>query len=150
MAGYLDNYGAGEEERERLIKRALIGLALVLVVGVSAYYFFRNYKEERQIKAFMELLRQKDYKQAYAMWGCTDQKPCRDYTSKSFLDDWGPESKQANVDQWRLGSLKSCSTGIIQEIRAGPGEPIRLYVNSEDLLLSFSPWPTCNPRFKAQ
>ena len=46
MAGYLDNYGAGEEQREKLIKRVVIVLVAVIVVGGLAFFFLKNYRQE--------------------------------------------------------------------------------------------------------
>jgi hypothetical protein len=63
---------------------------LVLVVGAVLYFVFRDFPEQRKAKRFVELLQQKDYKSAYALWGCTDANPCPQYAFDKFLEDWGP------------------------------------------------------------
>ena len=63
MAGYLDNYGAGEEQREKLIKRVAIVLVAVIVVGGVAFFFLKNYRQEKQVKTFFDLLKRKTIKQ---------------------------------------------------------------------------------------
>jgi len=104
MAAYLANYGAGEEQREKRIQRLLIVGGVIL--GVSALYWLtfktpilekyiravqvlKNYREEKQTEEFLALLRKGDNKGAYRLWGCTDEKPCRDYAFQNFMDDWG-------------------------------------------------------------
>ncbi len=49
MAGYLDHYGAGEERRENIVKKALIALGVLLViVGGVLLYIFHNFRQEHQ------------------------------------------------------------------------------------------------------
>ena len=43
------------------------------------------------MKQFLDDLQHKDYQSAYALWGCTQQRPC-DYTADKFNEDWGPSS----------------------------------------------------------
>ncbi|PWU03773.1 MAG: hypothetical protein C5B51_18260, partial [Terriglobia bacterium] len=71
MAGYLDQYGAGDERREKITKRVVLAIVIVLAGGGLLYVFFHNYPEERQAKRFFELLSARDYQQAYKLWGCT-------------------------------------------------------------------------------
>src|SRR5690348_1870653 len=96
MAGYLDNYGAGDERREKIIKTAIVSAVVLVLAGAILYALFHNYPEERQAKRFFELLRAKDYKSAYSLWGCTDDKPCRDYPMTEFMKDWGPDKEPVN------------------------------------------------------
>ena len=75
MAGYLEQYGAGEERRERrgkIIKILVISLVALVVIGGGLYFNFHNYREERQVKQFLSNLDARDYKGAYALFGCTD------------------------------------------------------------------------------
>ena len=68
MAGYLDQYGAGEERREKIIKTLVISLVALVVLGGIAFFVFHNYRQERQVKRFFELLQAHDYQGAYALW----------------------------------------------------------------------------------
>jgi hypothetical protein len=146
VSTYLDNYGAGEAERERLWKRLALVVLAGLAVGVSLYWFvFRNRAEKQQAERFFELLAAKDYKAAHALWGCTDEKPCRDYGLDKFLEDWGPNSTHADVSKRQIKDLRSCQGGIIQVLEFGKSDQVLLWVNRADLTLSFAPWPTCNP-----
>lgn len=152
MTGYLDAYGAAETERakrEKLLKNLAIGAVAAIVLAVTGWFLFRNYKEEARIKEFVELLQAKQYAEAYKMWGCTEATPCRDYSMQRFLEDWGPQSKHPEPSEMQLKKVKSCTSGIIQVIQWGSDE-IMLWVNRTDLVLSFSPWPICDPRMKVQ
>lgn len=151
MSGYLEGYGAGEERKIRLIKQAVGGLLALIVVAGVAYYYLRNYKEERQARQFVSLLSDHQYKAAYALWGCTDEKPCRDYPYDRFMEDWGPKSPHADMTKVKVVQTKSCSGGIIRVLRwEGQKEDVFLWVNRSDLVLSFSPWgaPVCSPTFR--
>jgi hypothetical protein len=148
MSTFLDDYGAADARRERLRKRLLISLAVVVVVAGAAYFGFRNYSEKRQASLFVDLLRAKQYEQAYVAWGCTQAKPCPDYPYEKFLEDWGPKSPHADLSQLEIGSTRSCSQGIIQSLKFNAKDEVYLWVGRSDLTLGFAPWPTCNPRMK--
>src|ERR1039458_6902083 len=95
MVGYLDQYGAGEERREKIIKivkRAALSLVVLVAIGGSLFFVFHNFREERQVKQFLILLEGRDYKGAYALFGCTDAKPCRYYPFAKFMEASGPAS----------------------------------------------------------
>ena len=85
MAGYLDQYGAGEERRENIVKKALIAFAAAAVLAVVLFFVFHNFRQEQRIKQFFSLLAAHDYKGAYALWGCTDAKPCAGYAFSTFM-----------------------------------------------------------------
>ena len=143
MAGYLEGYGAGEAERERTIKRLFIALGAILIAAIAGYFLFRDYREKKQAQLFMDLLKSRDYKSAYALWGCTDTAPCRDYKFEKFLEDWGTKDVAAvNV------STQHCANGIIQTLK-WPKDEVPLWVNRGDLQLSYAPWPRCDFHFRA-
>ncbi len=151
MASYLENYGAQEEKREkraRLFKRALLALAILLAVAGLGWFFLRNYKEDRQVSAFVELLRKKEYASAYAMWGCSVDKPCRDYDYKRFMEDW-TAGAHADPDAIRVEKTRSCTGGIIRKLKY-PADEVLIFVSRGDLLLSFPPWgDACEVRLRA-
>ncbi len=143
MAGYLDHYGAGEERREKIIKTAAAALAIVLVAGGILFFIFHNYRQERQVRRFFELISSHDYKAAYALWGCTDAKPCSGYPFSSFLQDWGPTGADSqNPAAYRIAKSRSCGSGVILTVDVGPNHQERLWVQRDDLTIGFSPFPT--------
>src|SRR6266852_4333984 len=92
MAGYLDAYGVSDERRERRTKRIFLwGLAAAIVLSVL-YFTFRTWSQERVVKQFLTLLQQKNYQDAYKLWGCTPDTPCKYYPPEKFTEDWGPSS----------------------------------------------------------
>ena len=145
MSGYLDNFGVVDAKRERRNKRIVISILSIAVASGLLWYFFRDWKEESRVREFFAFLEKKDYKQAYALWGCTDATPCRDYAFDKFLRDWGPESIAGDVSAIKRGKVRSCSGGIIQLLTI-KGEEVNLYVKRDDLLVGFAPWNTCTPR----
>lgn len=147
MNGYLDNFGAADAKRERTFKRFILAGVALVIAGIVGYFLFRNYKEESQVKAFVEALRGKRYQDAYRMFGCTEATPCRDYSFDRFQEDWGEKSKHKDPGTIQIAKVKSCTAGIIQTIR-WDGEEILLWVNRADLTVGFAPWPICDPRMK--
>lgn len=147
MGSYLDNYGVKDAKRERLIKRILLSLLTVMVVSVTLWFFFRDYREEGRIRDFLAALQRKDFPAAYEMFGCSQANPCRDYGYERFLEDWGPNSAAADPSAIQREKVKSCDHGIIQVLKV-KGEEIILYVDRENLTVNFSPWPVCTPRVK--
>ncbi len=141
MGGYLESYGAGEERREKLIKRSIIAVLVLLVAAVLAYALFHNYPEESQAKRFFEALRAHDYKTAYTFWGCSEAKPCRDYPFNEFMKDWGPQ--QAPVADFDVLDAESCGSGVIVDVDAGKAGDKKLWVERSTHLLSFPPYERC-------
>jgi len=142
MAGYLDQYGAGDERRIKIIKTLVVSLVtLVALVGV-AFFIFHNYRQERQATQFLERLQTKDYQGAYEFWvsGETDR---RGYPFPSFLQDWGPESAHRDVSGYKISKSRSCGNGVILTVDFANGKQEKLWVQRENLVIGFSPLPGC-------
>jgi hypothetical protein len=144
MADFLEQYGAGDERRGKIIKRVVISLASLLVVAGLLFYGFHTYLQERQVKRFFQLLATHDYKAAYALWGCTDANPCRDYPMTSFLQDWGPPG--VSVSRFEVLNGDSCGSGVIVDVDAGTAGDKKLWVERDSLVIGFTPpWPNVAP-----
>jgi hypothetical protein len=144
MAGYLDHYGAGEERRENVVKMALIALAVALAIAGAALYIFHNIRQEHRLGEFFSLLAAHDYKGAYALWGCTDSKPCKGYPMSAFMEDWGPA--KGDPSRYKITRSKSCGSGVILNVNFGNDREV-LWVERNDLTIGFSPFPGCpNPK----
>ncbi len=144
MAGYLDHYGAGEERRENILKRAVLVLVALLIIAAVLLYAFHNLRQERQVKQFFSLLAAHDYKGAYALWGCTDAKPCQGYSFSTFMQDWGPS--KGNPSQYKISGSKSCGSGVILNVDFGNDRQV-LWVERNSLTIGYSPFPGCpNPK----
>jgi len=143
MAGYLDHYGADDARREKQIRTLVIGLVVTAVVVCSLVFVFHNYRQERQVKKFFELLAAHDYKDAHAMF-----HPGPAYPMSSFLRDWGPETGDAGNYQfvpyrWPYGISRSCGPGVMFTVRYGKDQEQVLWVNRDDLTIGFAPFPVC-------
>jgi len=143
MAGFLDQYDAGGDRRDKVRKTTALVAVAVLVVGGLLFFVFHNFRQERQVKHFFALLEAHDYKAAYALWGCTDANPCRDYPMTSFLRDWGPESGRGDVGNLRIARSRSCGSGVIITADFGRNQQEILWVQRGDLTIGFSPYPGC-------
>jgi hypothetical protein len=143
MAGYLDQYGAGEERREKILKVTLLALVALLIAGGVAYWFLKNYRQEQQAQRFFDLLARRDYQAAYTLWGCTEAEPCRDYPFSEFLKDWGPEGRNPRPESFRIARSRSCGSGVILTVDVGNNQEEKLWVERDDLTIGFSPWPGC-------
>ena len=140
MAGYLEGYGERDVRRRKVIKWSLIAAAVVLICGPLLYFQFRDFSEERQIKAFLSHLRAKDYTAAYALWGCTDATPCTQYPFAEFMKDWGPDSPYSAADRAELVGGKSCESGLIGWVRFPSQPDVLVWVDRQAGTLSFAPW----------
>jgi hypothetical protein len=150
MSSYLEAYGAAEQHRARvlgIVKTSSIILACALVVGLIVWAVFKNHSEEQRAKSFLALLDQRNYQAAYAMWGCTDSRPCPDYPFAKFQEDWGPKSEHANQTVAHIGFSQSCGSGVLIRLDyTASQEPVSLWVDRDSQVLSFAPWPECPGR----
>jgi hypothetical protein len=71
------------------------------------------------------------------MWGCTDAKPCRDYSFNSFMQDWGPEATP--VAGFEVLDGESCGSGVIVDVDAGKAGDRKLWVERKDRTLGSIP-----------
>ena len=143
MAGYLDQYGAGDERKEKITKRVVLAIVIVLVAGGLGYAFFHDFPEERQVGRFFDLLQKRDYQAAYAMWGCTEPtaRACNDYPVAEFMKDWGPEASPVTSADVLDG--ESCGSGVIVEVDAGKAGDKKLWVERANHTLAFPPFDRC-------
>lgn len=149
MAGYLDTYGEAEEKRARRLKLwkwSASVLVVLAILGFVLYSVLENRSEEQQIQVFVDKLKAKDYQGAYRMWGCTEATPCRDYSLRRFMDDWGPSSEHADATVARIGDGDSCGTGVVVPVDFKKGDPVPLWVERANKTIGFSPDPECRKR----
>ena len=136
MAGYLDHYGAGDERREKITRTLVISVIVLALAAGALMFVFHNFRQERQVKRFFDLLAAGDYKDAHAMFN-----PGPGYPMSSFLRDWAPEAGE--VKNYHIVKSRSCGSGVILTVRYGKDREQVLWVQRDDLSLSFAPFPTC-------
>jgi hypothetical protein len=146
MAGYLDTYGVSDQKRERLTKKIVIALLITAVVGLSLFLFFRNFSEKRVAGSFFDALRANDHREAYRIWGCTEQTPCRDYSFEKFMEDWGPQGAYSNIHEARVTTVDACGEGVVLTVSVPNVEPFGIWVERSTHTMSFAPWPRCPGR----
>jgi hypothetical protein len=142
MAGYLDQYGAGEERRIKIIKILVISVVTLVVVGGIALFIFHNYRQEQQVKRFFSLLERQDYQSAYQLWVRTDADRSG-YPLTSFMQDWGPQSDHKSVNDFHISRSRSCGSGVILTVDFPGSKQEKLWVQRDDLTIGFSPLPGC-------
>ena len=145
MAGYLDQYGVGEERRAHVVRTVALAAVAVLVLGGGLWWYFQTYSQEREVKRFFAELASRNYQAAYLLWGCSEAKPCQEYPMKDFMGDWGPQAiPQAGAA--KISSAEACGSGVIVKAAAG-GDPMKsLWVESSNATIGFSPVETCPNR----
>lgn len=140
MASYLEDYGETQARRSRKLRWLILTPLIFIFIGAVLYFKLRDYREYRHATHFLELLQKKDYKAAYALWGCTDEKPCQQYPFDKFMEDWGPGGQLKNPEQARIADKKGCKSGVINFVRAPGQEDIQLWVDRRTGEIGFAPW----------
>jgi hypothetical protein len=144
MPGYLDQYGAGEEQRNRLVIRSIAAVLAIVVFGSLGWYLLKNHHQESLVKSFVAALRRGDYQGAYRDWGCTPEKPCTAYPFTSFMRDWGPASPGGGgLTNLGITDSESCNTGVLLTVAAGDSRTDKLWVDKGEDTISFAPYPIC-------
>ena len=144
MAGYLDQYGAGEEERNRIVGRLFIALVVVGVAGSLGWYLFQYHHEESVVKTFVGATRRGDYEAAYRAWGCTAQKPCAGYSFQNFMDDWGPKNPSApDPAAFGITADQSCNDAVLFTVNVNAKRQETLWVNQGSDEISYAPYANC-------
>jgi hypothetical protein len=146
MPGYLDQYGAGEEQRNRVVIRSIVTVVAIVIVAALGWYLLKNHHQESVVKNFVNALRRGDYQGAYRDWGCTEQKPCSAYSFDSFMGDWGAGAKNNTPpDTGVIGitDSESCNTGVLLTVVVNSSRTEKLWVDKTNDGISFAPYPIC-------
>jgi hypothetical protein len=145
MPGYLDQYGAGEEERNRLIIRSIAAAVAVVAVTSLGWYLLKNHHQESVVKTFLGDVRRGDYQAAYRDWGCMAAKPCSGYDFDKFSEDWGAKAKDGAPDPGILGisDSESCNNGVLLTVAVNATRQERLWVDKGGDAISFAPYAIC-------
>ncbi len=144
MAGYLDQYGAGEERRLKIIRNVVIAVVALGIVAAVLVFVFHNYRQEQQVKTFFDLLERHDYQAAYSMWVRTDSDR-KGYPFDAFMRDWGPQGPHPDVAGFRIARSRSCGTGVILTVNFPKSQQEKLWVQRDNMTIGFSPLPGCPP-----
>jgi len=147
MAGYLDQYGAGDERRARLIRTVILAVLvaiLVALLGALVNFFFIPNAAERQTQAFFDLLSARQYQQAYILWGCTAAQPCPAYSFQDFMKDWGADAVPPGA--FHVLNGEACGSGTIVDVDTGKAGDKRLWVENSTRTLGSPPVNECPHR----
>jgi hypothetical protein len=143
MAGYLAQYGAGEERRNRIIIRSLLSVLIVAVVTALGWYLFLNHHQEGVVKAFVAALKRGDTQGAYRVWGCTSAQPCPDYPYDKFLKDWGPGPDGPDLAVLGLTDSEQCNNAVMLTLQVNSNRTEQLWIDKGNDMISFAPFPIC-------
>lgn len=143
MAGYLDQYGAGEERRNRIIIRSIIAVLAIVVLSALGWYLFLNHHQEGVVKQFIAALKRGDTQGAYRIWNCTAADTCRDYTYDKFMQDWGPGPNGPNLAVLGLTDSEECNNGVMIAVRVNANRVEQLWLDHGSDAISFAPFPIC-------
>jgi len=144
MPGYLDQYGAGEEKRNRIIIRTAIAVLLVAFVSSLGWYLFKNHHQEAVVKNFLNDVRRGDLQAAYRDWGCTPASPCTGYELNKFSSDWGAKgSAPPDPNVLALADSESCNQGVLLTVAVNAERTEKLWVQKGKDSISFAPYPVC-------
>jgi hypothetical protein len=143
MAGYLDQYGAGEERRNRIIIRSILAALIVAFVWTLGWYLLLNHHQESVVKSFVAALKRGDTKSAYSIWGCTAARPCNGYEYPKFMKDWGPGPDGPNLNVLGLTDSEACNDAVMITVRVNPTRIEQLWLDRTSDMISFAPFPIC-------
>lgn len=133
---------------ERYVKKYWLYAVLLMALATGAFFFFRHWSERKVTEGFIAALQAGDYPKAYTYWGCSVEKPCRNYAYQTFLRDWGAAGLYKDAKSLKVATTIHCDSGVISELPyPGEDQPLYLMVESASMAISYSPWgQLCNPR----
>ncbi len=141
MGAYLQNYGAGEDRRNSIIKRIVLISLAIIVVACTLFFILHNYPEKQLVKHFLTEVNDKQYKNAYKTWNCAASGTCRDYDYQRFVQDWGPSKNISSP--WKIASVDGCTAFVTINVQAGGAELQSLSVNRGSNGIGYAPSPEC-------
>jgi len=143
MAGYLDQYGAGEERRNRIIIRSIVTVVVLAIVASLGWYLLLNHRQESAVKNFVAAVKRGDTQAAYQIWGCTSSRPCPDYTYDKFLKDWGPGPEGPDPNVLALTDSEACNNSVMLTVKVNSKRTEQLWMDRTSDMISFAPISIC-------
>ena len=152
MAGYLDQYGAGDERREARNRWLMMAGGAALVALFVWWFLYgwdksevvrephiarlvqklRHHGQESEVRQFLDLLQARQYEAAYKVWGAN-----KDYPFNKFMEDWG---SQRSIGAFEITRSRSCGTGVVITVDFQKGPEENLWVQNADRTIGFSPF----------
>lgn len=143
MAGYLDQYGAGEERRNRIILRSILVVLISAVVITLGWYLLLNHHEEGVVKSFVAALKNHDTQAAYRIWGCGTSRSCSGYEYPKFMRDWGPGPNGPDLAVIGLTDSEECNNAVLLTLRVNSSRTELLWVDRGSDAITFAPFAIC-------
>jgi hypothetical protein len=143
MAGYLDQYGAGEERRNQILIRAIIAVVVLAVGGTLIWYLMLNHHQESVVKNFIAALKQGDTQSAYRIWGCASEQACPDYNYQKFLQDWGPGPNGPDPAVIKLTDSEACNNAVMLTVQVNRTRTEDIWLERSNDTMGFAPFPIC-------
>jgi hypothetical protein len=140
------DYDSGKEQRRR--KRIISAVVVVLLLAFLGWWF-RFWPEERVANRFFDSLQSQNYEGAYGIWMHDPewkQHPERfkKYPYNEFYQDWGPGGEWGRIKSHKIyavGSPPGGGSGVIVDVTVNDRtEPARVWVQTSDKTMSFSPY----------
>lgn len=141
MSGYLDEYGVKDAQRERRTRHIILWSLVAIVIATSAFFYFRNWSQERVVDRFLSLLQQQKYQEAYKMWQTPES--ARFYPPEKFTEDWGPNGGYKTAAALKVQDVDSCGQGVVFDMSYPGADNFGLWVERKTGIVSFAPWPRC-------
>jgi len=131
-----DNHPVPKKSRawkERFKVPIAIPVVLLVIGGIA--WKFANFREEGQVRRFMDAVRASQYDVAYQMWDVEGR-----YRMEDFLQDWGRDGFYTK-EMHDASVVDSNGKGgsVIVYVAIDNKRPVALIVDKETLKISFSP-----------
>jgi len=140
-----------EEPKSRTLRYTVSGVAFVILVSASLWWFvFRLLPERRTAEHFMDAVVAGNLQAAYQIW-----KPESSYSYQDFVSDWSEKGYYGPVKSYRIEStaLPKDSSGVDVVVEISPVAPfpdnsssesshnreVHLRVETTDHSMSFPP-----------
>ena len=136
---------AYDGRRARQLRNIGIAVAVVVVLGAIAAWWFWTWPEQHRVNQFMQTIEAGNLEKAYAMWYSDPQwqqhpEKYSAYGFDKFLDDWGPKGTYGKITGHKILMAKSYGNGVIVGLEINGGKtPVFLRVNPKTKEIGFSP-----------
>jgi hypothetical protein len=140
------DYDSGKEQRRK--KRIISAVVVVLLLAFLGWWF-RFWPEERVANRFFDSLQSQNYEAAYGIWMHDPEwkqhtERFKKYPYNEFYQDWGPGGEWGRIKSHKIyavGSPPGGGSGVIVDVTVNDRtEPARVWVQTSDKTMSFSPY----------
>ena len=126
MAGYLDQYGVADAQREGRLKKIVLSGTCRGCDRHRRILYVSNLESGARRQEFPGDALAKRLPGGLSHVGLHARNPLQVLRTRKFNEDWGPKSSYANAENAKVENIDFCDAGVVFDLSFPGADPVAL------------------------